>query len=105
MYGVLVLTGPGDQTVSRWLSGAPEGCVNLPTRGESFLPRTDGSAGPSPLRAKRRQRLDAVRAERQAVYLAAAVVDAGRGAAAGCAGRPCTPGRRRGSRPAAAAAT
>ena len=38
------LAGPGVYTVSRWLSGAPLGWVNFPTRGESFLPRTEKSA-------------------------------------------------------------
>src|SRR3954454_9208389 len=50
---LLLFTGPGDQTVSRWLSGAPDGWVNLPTAGEPFLPSTDSSAGPSPKLAKR----------------------------------------------------
>src|SRR5262245_11359664 len=41
------LTGPADQTVSTCLSGAPDGWVNLPTRGESAVPRTDRFDGES----------------------------------------------------------
>ena len=31
------------------MSGAADGCVTLPTLGEFLSPRTDSSAGPSPL--------------------------------------------------------
>src|SRR5258708_20222017 len=34
---------PGDHTVSKWLSGAPHGCVNLPTRGDFGSFRSDGA--------------------------------------------------------------
>src|SRR5262245_6423788 len=38
---------PGDQTVSRWLSGAPQGCVNLPTRGDFGSFKSESGAGKS----------------------------------------------------------
>src|SRR5208283_3122968 len=47
-----LLTEPGDQAVSTWLSGALAGWVNFPTRGESIFPATDGSEGQSPFRMK-----------------------------------------------------
>src|SRR5436190_795544 len=40
---VTLLSEPGDQVVNTWLSGAPAGWVNLPTRGESFLLWSAGS--------------------------------------------------------------
>src|SRR6516164_5380984 len=38
---------PGDHTVSRWLSGAPQGCVSLPTRGDFGSFSSDRGAGKS----------------------------------------------------------
>ena len=58
--------GPADQTVSRWLSGAPEGCVTLPTRGDFVLAGRRRSGGPVVAVGERRQRLDAVGLERHA---------------------------------------
>src|SRR5262245_2225675 len=36
---------PGEYVQSRWLSGAPEGWVNLPTAGEDLSPGTEKGAG------------------------------------------------------------
>src|SRR2546430_4180352 len=37
------------RSVRRWLSGAPAGCVNLPSLGESLRDGSAGSEGQSPL--------------------------------------------------------
>src|SRR4051812_41248132 len=46
---------PGVQTVSRWLSGAPHGCVTLPTLGDDLLVRSESaeaSSAPVPKRVR-----------------------------------------------------
>src|SRR3954452_2488933 len=46
---------PGVQTVSRWLSGAPHGCVTLPTLGDDLLVRfesAEASSAPVPKRVR-----------------------------------------------------